>query len=59
MPESPFERAIYYSKERSGVISQNNFWRHIAKSARKVSKGALILIDEFEKQGGCEDDLWV
>lgn len=31
------------------------------KDYRKVEmkKGGLILLDEFEQKGGCEDDLWV
>lgn len=47
-----------YTKKRRGFIFQDLFYSPIIGEAKKVAKGTLVIIDEFEKQGGCEDDLW-
>lgn len=56
--DSGTHRGISYVKDSIGNIIQCCFWSNMPKKSVNVTKGTLVLIDEFEKQGGCEDDLW-
>lgn len=49
---------VKYIKDNSGHISVSKTYTSMPRNSTPVKLGTLVLLDEFEKQGGCEDDLW-
>jgi len=49
-----------YTKTNGKEIIRYNGFNpaYVKQKLKKVVKGTLILIDEYEIKGGCEDDNW-